>query len=57
MIGVGVMAYALVAQTLSDKAEQSLGYTPTEQDKERLREMVPRISSVDRIAAKEGREK
>lgn len=48
MIGAGVMAYAGAGMYLSDKAEEKLGLTPTEQDLKDLREALPKISTVDR---------
>jgi len=33
---------------LSDQAEKRLGYTATEQDKERLHESLPKITVVDK---------
>ncbi|OAL03498.1 hypothetical protein IQ06DRAFT_344745 [Phaeosphaeriaceae sp. SRC1lsM3a] len=48
MIGAGVMAYAGAGMYLSDKAEEKLGLTPTEQDLKDLRDALPKISTVDR---------
>ena len=42
------MAYAGLGLLLSDKAEESFGLVPSEQDRERLREIVPRITVVDK---------
>ena len=42
------MAYAAFGMLLSDKAEQTFGFVPTEQDKKDLREAVPKIHLVDR---------
>lgn len=49
-IGVGIMAYAGFGLLASDQAEKSFGFTPTEQDRERLRTSVPKI----RVVEKEG---
>lgn len=48
LIGGGIMGYAMLGMFLSDKAEQSFGLTPTEQDKQRLKESVPKIHFVER---------
>lgn len=48
LIGVGLMAYAGAGLLVSDKAEQAFGYTPSEEDRRRLREVVPRVHLVDR---------
>lgn len=42
------MAYAGFGLYASDKAEAALGYTPSEEDKRRLREAMPTISAVER---------
>lgn len=42
------MAYAGLGLLLSDKAEQTFGFTPTEEDKKNLKEAVPRVHMVDR---------
>lgn len=42
------MAYAAFGLLLSDKAEEALGFTPTEQDKKDLRDSVPKIHVVER---------
>ncbi|KAF2722005.1 hypothetical protein K431DRAFT_223110 [Polychaeton citri CBS 116435] len=51
-IGVGIMAYAGAGIFLSDRAEESLGFTPSEEDRRRLREAVPKIQLVDREEGK-----
>lgn len=47
-IGLGVVAYALIAQRLSDQAERVFGYTPTEDDKRRLHDAIPRVTPVEK---------
>ena len=47
-IGLGIMAYATAGLYLSDKAEEKLGLTPTEKDKEELRNALPKITTVER---------
>jgi hypothetical protein len=49
-VGVGVIAWGVAGLYLSDKAEESLGYTPTEADKEKIRQYTPRITAVERPA-------
>lgn len=48
LIGAGIMAYAGVGLFLSDKAEEKFGLTPTEKDKEELRNALPKITTVER---------
>jgi hypothetical protein len=48
LIGGGIMAYAGLGLFLSDKAEEAFGFVPTEQDKQRLKEAIPKISLVER---------
>ncbi|PNS16258.1 hypothetical protein CAC42_6365 [Sphaceloma murrayae] len=48
LIGTGLIGYALVAQTLTDKVEEPLGLKATEKDKEELARIMPRIRSVER---------
>lgn len=47
-VGFGLLAWGLIGLKLSDKAEEKLGYTPTEQDKAELDKMIPKIHSVPR---------
>ncbi|TID23747.1 gb [Venturia nashicola] len=46
--GIGVMAYAAGALYLSDKAEETFGLKATEEDREKLRKAIPRITTVER---------
>lgn len=48
LIGGGIMAYAVFGLTMSDKAEEAFGFTPSEKDKKDLREAVPKIHMVER---------
>ncbi|KAL6710966.1 hypothetical protein ACN47E_006841 [Coniothyrium glycines] len=48
IVGVGIMMYATAGMYLSDVAEEKLGFTPTEKDREDLRKDMPKISTVDR---------
>jgi hypothetical protein len=46
-VGGGAMLYACLGLYISDAAEKKLGYTPTEEDKRKLREAMPKIRIVD----------
>jgi hypothetical protein len=48
LIGAGIMTYAVAGQYLSDQAEKSFGFTPTDADKERLERTLPKIRVVDK---------
>lgn len=48
LIGGGIMAYAAFGLFLSDKAEQTFGMVPTEKDREKLRDAMPKIRTVDK---------
>ena len=41
------MAYAVAGLFLSDKAEETFGLKPTEQDKKALRDAVPKVHLVE----------
>lgn len=47
-IGLGIIGYAGIGTVLSNGAEKQFGMVATEEDKERLRKAVPRITTVDR---------
>ncbi|KAH6607440.1 hypothetical protein Trco_003753 [Trichoderma cornu-damae] len=47
-VGIAVIAWGCVGLHLSDKAEEKFGYTPTEEDKAELRNMAPKITTVDK---------
>ncbi|KAK4193933.1 hypothetical protein QBC35DRAFT_480675 [Podospora australis] len=46
--GIGLLAWGVIGLQLSDKAEEKLGYTPTEEDKKALERMTPKIHTVTR---------
>ncbi|EMC93615.1 hypothetical protein BAUCODRAFT_76314 [Baudoinia panamericana UAMH 10762] len=48
LIGGGIIAYASLGLLVSDEAEKIFGFTPTEADKQRLKEAVPKIYVVDK---------
>ncbi|KAI9859921.1 MAG: hypothetical protein M1824_003509 [Vezdaea acicularis] len=56
-IGAGLMAYGYFGVIASDKAEEIFGLTPTEEDRERLREVIPKIDFVEKGAALESKKK
>jgi hypothetical protein len=47
-IGGGLIAWSGLGLFLSDTAEAFFGFTPTTEDKERLRESLPRVTEVER---------
>ncbi|KAK3114108.1 hypothetical protein LTR53_007893 [Teratosphaeriaceae sp. CCFEE 6253] len=47
-IGAGIMAYAGFGMLVSDKAEEALGLVPTDEEKRRLKDAMPKIHTVDR---------
>ena len=48
LIGGGIMAYATLGLFLSDKAEETFGLVPSQEDKQRLQEAIPKIHVVNR---------
>lgn len=56
MVGVGVMAYATFGLFAADKIEEVYGYTPTEEQKREVQDMVPKIHFVDRQTGEVGNE-
>lgn len=48
MLGGGVIAYAFAGMFMSDQLEQVLGYVPTEDDKKRLKEAIPKVMIMDK---------
>ncbi|KJZ79932.1 hypothetical protein HIM_00646 [Hirsutella minnesotensis 3608] len=51
-VGVGIIAWGLAGLYFTDRAEEKLGLTPSEKDKEELRNWAPRITAVDRPNSK-----
>ncbi|UKZ47435.1 hypothetical protein TrVGV298_001653 [Trichoderma virens] len=47
-VGVAIIAWGCAGLYVSDKAEEKLGFTPTEEDKAELRNMAPKITTVDK---------
>ncbi|PKK54702.1 hypothetical protein CI102_445, partial [Trichoderma harzianum] len=47
-VGVAIIAWGGLGLYLSDKAEEKLGFTPTEEDKAELRNLAPKITTVDK---------
>ena len=48
LIGIGVMGYAITGLYLSDAAEDKFGMKATDEDKAKLREMIPTIHTIDK---------
>ncbi|EPS41674.1 hypothetical protein H072_4424 [Dactylellina haptotyla CBS 200.50] len=47
-LGGGLIAYGLVGEYVTDRAADAFGLTPTEEDKQKLKEMIPKISVVEK---------
>lgn len=47
-IGLGIIGYSGVGILLSNGAERHFGMVPTEEDRERLRKAIPKITTADR---------
>lgn len=47
-MGVAVLAWGAAGLYLSDRAEERFGFTPTDEDREALRQMTPHIVTVER---------
>ncbi|KAH8681425.1 hypothetical protein BX600DRAFT_505113 [Xylariales sp. PMI_506] len=45
-VGVGLLAWGAIGLQLSDHAEERFGLKPTEEDKEALTKLAPRITTV-----------
>ncbi|KXS93797.1 hypothetical protein AC578_828 [Pseudocercospora eumusae] len=48
ILGGSIMAYATAGLFLSEKAESFFGFTPTEQDKQALKDAVPKFQFVEK---------
>jgi hypothetical protein len=48
MLGCGIMAWGMIGLMVSDTAEKTFGLTPTEADKEQLKQSLPRIRTVEK---------
>ncbi|GAW12126.1 hypothetical protein ANO14919_014840 [Xylariales sp. No.14919] len=46
-VGLGLLAWGVVGLQLSDRAEERY-FKPTDEDRDALRQMAPRITTVDR---------
>jgi hypothetical protein len=47
-VGAGLLAWGFVGLRLSDSAEERYGLKPTEEDREALRNLGPRLVTLDR---------
>ncbi|KAI9171199.1 hypothetical protein HJFPF1_00680 [Paramyrothecium foliicola] len=50
-VGLAVIAWGAAGLYLSDRAEETFGYTPTEEDKKTLRKYTPHIVAVEKNEA------
>ncbi|KAI9678492.1 MAG: hypothetical protein M1829_002090 [Trizodia sp. TS-e1964] len=48
LIGLGVMGYGVVGLLATDQAEKVFGMAPSEEDRQRLNSMLPKILVVER---------
>ncbi|KAM3419995.1 hypothetical protein BST61_g3307 [Cercospora zeina] len=48
ILGGAIMAWGTFGLFVSDKAEQAFGLVPTEQDKEKLQDSMPKFHLVDK---------
>jgi hypothetical protein len=46
--GIGLLTWSAVGLYLSDRAEETFGFTPSDTDKAQLDRMTPRISIIDK---------
>jgi hypothetical protein len=51
LIGIGIMGYAVAGLYLSDTAEEKFGMKATDEDRAKLREVIPTIRTVDKDAS------
>ncbi|KAI1081737.1 hypothetical protein F5B20DRAFT_535132 [Whalleya microplaca] len=56
-VGLGLLAWGAIGLHLSDRAEERFGLTPSEEDREALKELGPRITVVDRSDSGSGKER
>ncbi|KAF8456048.1 hypothetical protein BDZ91DRAFT_745929 [Kalaharituber pfeilii] len=47
LIGAGIITYALAGMYLTNKAEEAFNMVPTEEDKKKLEEFVPKVRTVE----------
>jgi hypothetical protein len=47
-LGAGLIAWGTIGLYLSDTAEKKLGFEPSDEDKEKLKAITPRITIVER---------
>jgi hypothetical protein len=48
MIGGGVMAWGVVGLFISDRAEETFNLVPTEEDRRKLKEAIPKVHFVEK---------
>jgi len=47
-VGLGIIAWGAIGLYVSDTAEKKFGFEPSERDKEALREVMPKITVVEK---------
>jgi hypothetical protein len=48
LLGAGVVLYGVAGLAISDWVEKRFGFEPTEEEKKKLQEVVPRVRTVER---------
>lgn len=48
IVGGGIIAWGAFGLFLSDKVEKAYGLTPTEHDRQKLKEAIPKVHLVDK---------
>jgi hypothetical protein len=48
LLGAGVVLYGVAGLAISDLVEKRFGFEPTEEERKRLREVVPKVRTVER---------
>ena len=48
LIGLGIIGYSGMGILISNGAEKRFGFVASEDEKERLRRMIPKITTMDR---------
>ena len=48
LIGLGIIGYSGTGILISNGAEKRFGFVASEEDKERLRRIIPKITTIDR---------
>ena len=51
LFGLGIMANAALALQFSDQIEAFLGMTPTQSEEQRLKDSLPKVTTIDKKSA------